>query len=103
MVKKFAILASIAAVIVLGIEEYKEILHILHIAFKFFFGFLENIFSSGRLGVYLNELVAVLLVCITVVGIPASIYTVALKKPLPRLIEFSTIVLLLTTSAVALY
>ena len=101
MIKQFSILALVAGVIILGMEEYKELINALHSLYLFFYNYLESIFSTGKIGIFLSEFFSVLITCAIVTGIPASIYRLALKKQLPRLVEIATIVVLLTTASMA--
>lgn len=102
MVKPLAISSLVLGILVLGMEEYRELLNILYSFFNFFKGYLQTIFSNGKIGVFLVDFVSITLVCISVTVIPNVIYMAIFKKRFTYTTETFIAVMLMTTSVVAM-
>ena len=102
MFKSLAISALVLGIVVLGMEEYRELLNILHNFFNFFRGYLETIFSNGKIGMFLIEFIGIALVCAIVTLIPNIIYMIIFKKRFSYTTETFLAVMLMTTSVIAM-
>ncbi len=102
MTKNIGILILLSGIITLGIEEYREILNVLYEVNIFFEQYLETIFSEGKIGMFLADFISLILVCTIITLIPVGINMLIFKKSFRWTTETFVIILIMSTSSIAL-
>jgi len=103
MAKQIILILSLGILVTIAVEQYAMFLNLLWSAYNYILSLLSIIFAGGFIGSLIKKTISLLLVSTLAGIIPSLIFSLIMRKKMPRIMEAISIFLILTSASIALH
>jgi len=103
MFRQALLLIIFSAIAVFFIKEFTVVLHYLYRFYQWLLGYIAPIISNGTLGHLIRGVILLTVIPLIVAGIPAGLYWVINRKPLPIMSHLVWITWILLVAMLSLH